>query len=504
MKSGIFKLSRTVRYFVIICLLVSQACSNANRSSSENKIAEPSGVNNLAYKWGKISLECTANDTERFNPRPTVTSRMLALIWISVFDAWSRFDETGSPLYLTSVTRRPSAEQTLRNKEVAISYAAYRSMLYYFYADSALLRKRMIEFGLDPDDISEDPASPVGIGNLAAKTVIAARSKDGSNQMGDLSAGGVPYGDYSNYIPANTADELINIARWQPKYFSDGKGGKVAPGCLTPQWGKVEPIALDSGSQFRPPAPPAIGSKKLEQEVREVVELQANLTNEQKALVEFMRDGPKSVQQAGHWLIFAQNVSVRDRHTLDEDVKLYFLVEMAAMDAFIASWDAKMFYDFARPYALVHYYLKDQDITAWGGPAVGMVKVKADEWRPYSPDTFLCPPFPSYVSGHSSVSGACAEVMRLFTGSDRFGEKVKLVPGLLTEPDNIGDTVVLEFKTFTSAANLAGRSRVLGGYHIESDNIEGLRLGRSVAHAVWEKYQKHVNGNSEMLSKLNE
>ena len=69
--------------------------------------------------------------------------------------------------------------------------------------------------------------------------------------------------------------------------------------------------------------------------------MQANLTSEQKGLVEFMRDGPKSVQQAGHWFIFAQNVSVRDKHTLDDDVKMYFLVEMVAMDAFIAAWDAK-------------------------------------------------------------------------------------------------------------------------------------------------------------------
>jgi hypothetical protein len=58
------------------------------------------------------------------------------------------------------------------------------------------------------------------------------------------------------------------------------------------------------------------------------------MTDEQRALVEFMRDGPTSVQQAGHWLIFARNVSVRDQHTLDQDVKMYFLVE-ATCDGWI-------------------------------------------------------------------------------------------------------------------------------------------------------------------------
>ena len=205
-----------------------------------------------------------------------------------------------------------------------------------------------------------------------------------------------------------------------------------------------------------------------------------------------MRDGPKSVQQAGHWFIFAQNVSVRDNHSLDDDVKMYFLIEVAAMDAFIAAWDAKMHYDFARPYTLVHDFYREQTIKAWGGPDAGVVQVKGNQWRPYSPETFLCPPFPSYVSGHSCVSGACGETLKLFTGSDVFGHQVKIVPGLLTEPEHIGDTVILKFATFTETANLAGISRVLGGYHIQSDNVAGLELGRNVAKVVWEKYKKHI------------
>ena len=475
-------------------LLIFQCCTKSGRDANQDDTTQPLGRDNMAFKWGKISLECTANDTENFKPRPTVTSRILALIWVSVFDAWSRYDEKATPLYLTSIDRRPTVEHTLRNKEIAISYAAYRTMLTYYYSDSLLLRKKMIEFGMDPDDTSEDPSTAVGIGNLAAKMVIEKRLSDGANQGGDMLDDGTAYGDYTRYVPVNSADELSDVGKWQPKYFADGKGGKFAPGCLTPHWGKVLPIALDSASQFRSPPPPKIGSKELIDEVKEVVEFQANLTDEQRALVEFMRDGPKSVQQAGHWFIFAQNVSLRDQHTLDDDVKMYFLVEVAAMDAFIAAWDTKMYYDYARPFALVHEYFRDKQIKAWGGPGVGMVQVKGSEWKPYSPDTFLCPPFPSYVSGHSCVSAACSEALRLFTGSDEFGEEVKIVPGLLTEPENIGDTVVLKFPTFSETANMAGLSRVLGGYHIRSDNAEGLTLGRNVAKAVWEKYRKHTGG----------
>ena len=270
------------------------------------------------------------------------------------------------------------------------------------------------------------------------------------------------------YEPVNSADKNVDPNRWQPKYFLDGKGGKFAPGCLTPYWDRVKPVALKSSDQFRPGPPPMIGSEQLAREVREVIEMQANLTDEQKALVEFMRDGPQSVQQAGHWLKFAQDVSRRDDHTLDQDVKMYFYNQVVAMDAFIASWDSKMYYDYARPYALVHEYYQDQVIKAWGGPGKGMIEMNGKQWRPYSPETFLCPPFPSYVSGHSTISGACAEALKIWTGSDAFGERVQLVAGALTEPGDLGDTVVLEFPTFTKTAEMAGISRVMGGYHIQA------------------------------------
>jgi hypothetical protein len=451
------------------------------------------GEENLAYKWGKIALTATANDTDRFRPRPTVTSRMLALVFTSMFDAWSRYDEKAIPLYLENVARRPSAEQTLKNKEIAISYAAYRALNEYFYSDSLMFKNFMIEQGFDPNNRSIDPASPIGIGNLAGRSVIYQRKFDGSNQFGDVPASnGKPYSDYTGYQPENTVDINKNIDRWQPKYFADGKGGKFAPSCLTPHWPKVKPLMLQSAHQHRPGPPPLYGSEQLAKEVKEVVEMGANLTDEQKALVEFMRDGPKSVQQTGHWLIFAQKVSVRDKHTLDQDVKMYFLVTAAAMDAFIAAWDAKMFYDSARPFAQVHHYYKDKTIKAWAGPGKGVIKMKGQDWIPYSPDTFVCPPFPSYVSGHSTVSGACAEALKFFTGSDEFGDEITLVAGAMTEPDNLGKKVTLKFPTFTETANMAGISRVLGGYHIQADNIEGLILGRKVAKTVWDKYLGYI------------
>ena len=484
-----------MKKILVLCLLAGLwlSCKNDSKNT-KTEIPEPTGVDNVAYKWGEMALEATALDTERFTPRPTITSRYLGLIFTTVFDAWSRYDEKAIPVYLEGVERRPANEMTLKNKEIAISYAALRTMNEYYYSDRALFEKFMKdELGLDPTDESLDPATPVGIGNLAAQAVIEARRSDGANQYGEEEGSdGEPYFNYVGYEPVNSADKNVDINRWQPKYFSDGEGGEFAPGCLTPFWDKVKPIALKSGDQFRPGPPPLVGSEQLEGEVAEVVELQANLTDEQKALVEFMRDGPKSVQQAGHWLKFAQDVSRRDNHTLDEDVKMYFYNQVVAMDAFIASWDSKMFYDYARPYALVHEYYNGKTITGWGGPGKGMIEMDGSQWRPYSPDIFLCPPFPSYTSGHSTISGGCGEALKLWTGSDEFGEEVELVAGALTHPEHLGDTVTLKFPTFAETSEMAGISRVMGGYHIQADNVAGLKLGRDVAHEVWKFYQKHT------------
>src|ERR1041384_1067725 len=107
-------------WFKLLLIVFFIRCNSAPKNGDE-----PISDNNLVYKWGKVALEATADDTERFRPRPTVTSRFLGLIWTAVFDAWSRYDDKAVPVYLKNVDRRPANEHTLKNKEAAISYAAY-------------------------------------------------------------------------------------------------------------------------------------------------------------------------------------------------------------------------------------------------------------------------------------------------------------------------------------------------------------------------------------------
>lgn len=479
------KKSSPIPWIVTFAILANTFVS-CNTESDTSITSHP---NNIAYRWAGLALTCTAIDTEVHLPRPTVTSRTLALTQTAVYDAWTRYDDQAVPVYLNNVPRVKQSGQFEVDKAIAISYAAARA-LYAYYPDS---RREIIEFmqelQLDFNNYTLDPSTPEGIGNLAARNVIESRRNDLSNQFHEE-----PYSDFTDYKPVNKYGNVVDPTHWYPKPFVDNNNDTFYVDCLTPHWHWVTPFALKSADQFRPGPPPALGSDQLNDELHEVIRLHENLSNEEKALVEFMRDGPHSVQQAGHWLIFARHISRRNKYNVDDDVKLYFLTMNAAMDAFIACWDAKMHYDFARPQALIQSLYPNDSLNGWMGEGKGWGKISGKEWRPYSPSNFLCPPFPSYPSGHSAVSGACSQVLIKFTGSDDFDLEVKLNPGAATEPENAGEAVVIRFETISETAERAGRSRVLGGYHIEIENQVGLELGRQVGDEAWDRYTRLISG----------
>jgi hypothetical protein len=54
-------------------------------------------------------------------------------------------------------------------------------------------------------------------------------------------------------------------------------------------------------------------------------------------IAEYWSDGPYTEQPPGHWALIAQFVSARDHHTLDDDVKMFFALSNAMLDASIAA-----------------------------------------------------------------------------------------------------------------------------------------------------------------------
>lgn len=452
----------------------------------------------LAYVWLDIAEEATAREVEANGARPTIIARTLAIWATAMFDAWAAYDERAVGSRLGGKLRRPKAEHTQKNKEKAISYASHRSLAFVYPESKEFLDQQMRSLGFDPHDSSLDSQWPEGVGNVAAQAVIDYRRHDGANQLGDeIGGNGVPYADYTYYQPVNPPDRIVDPDRWQPIPFTRPDGSTFTPGFLTPHWYRVKPFVLDSSAQFRPEPPPktTTDDAELRRQTELVLKYNGNLSNEQKAMVEFMRDGPRSTGQSGHWLRFAQDVSRRDKLTLDQDVKLYFVIANVASDAFISCWETKRYYDSSRPWTLVRHYYAGQTLTGWAGPKGGVRQMPAEQWHPYSPYVFVTPPFPGFTSGHATVSGACSKMLELFTGTDEYGFVERRKHCELTET-SAGEEMELDLPTWSATAEMAALSRALGGYHIPIDNDVGLRVGREIAVWSWPKYQAYFQGTA--------
>ena len=447
---------------------------------------------------------------------PPMVARALAVAHTCMYDAWAAYDRQAVGTLLGGTLRRPARERRYENKVEAVSYAAYRAAVDLFPGSKAtVFDPLMAQLALDPANGSRDATAAAGIGNLVAAEVLAFRHRDGANQLGDEPGGqaGMPYSDYTGYRPANDVMDtraaldpatVHDVDRWQPLRYVDGAGNVVAPGFVGAHWQRVRPFAMASSSELRSSSGPArSGSPEFVAQALELVDISAKLTDEQKVIAEYWADGPRSELPPGHWNLFAQQVVNRDRtgsseHDLDRAIKLFFALTNAIFDAGCCAWDNKIAFDSVRPITAIRSLFRGQTITAWAGPGRGTQAIAGENWFPYQPTSFPTPPFAEYSSGHSNFSAAGAEILRLFTGSDRFGGSVtvprggsRVEPGLAPARD-----VTLTWQTFSDAADEAGMSRRYGGIHFTQGDLDARATGRAAARKCWATAETYFDGTA--------
>jgi hypothetical protein len=409
---------------------------------------------------------------------PTVGARALAIVHTCLYDAWAAYHPSAMGTQLGSSLRaQPPRSQA--NKAEAVSFAAYRALLDLFPSQAATFSTLMTSLGYDPSDTSTDTSTPAGIGNVAAAAELDFRHRDGSNQLNG-------YADTTGYVPVNDPTHTTDPNRWQPLLVNG-----AAQRFTTPHWGLVTPFALTSGAQFRPGPPQRFPADGYRQQAVDLLAFSAGLTDTQKVIAEYWASPPAPTL----WARFAQFISQRDEHGLDDDIRMFFALTNAFADALVAVWDAKRTYDSERPVTAIHYLFTGTPVTAWGGPFQGTQTLDGGTWRPY---LLATPSFPEYVSAHSAVSAASAEVLARFTGSDVFGlshtqpaRSSGIEPGLTPASD-----VTLSWATFSQAADEAGLSRRYGGIHFEEGDLRARALGRQVAAVAWDKAQSYIEGGN--------
>lgn len=440
----------------------------------------------LVTRWNAQLLQAV-RDT---NPAPPVVARMLAVAHTCMYDAWAAYDRRADGTRFGDKLRRPERERSDQNRRAAISHAALMAAIDLFPSQRAKLEAFMRQAGFDPHDRSTVPS---WVGRTACAAVLKFRHADGSNQLGDLHEGA--YSDYTGYRARNTPDSVLNPQRWQPLRVPTAAGGFVIQRFAVPHWGFVRPFAIDvRRMRFRQPA--QYGSKAFVEQTREVLSYSAALTDVQKCVAEYWSDGPRSETPPGHWNLFAQFVAERDRHGLDEDIKMFFALNNAVMDAGIEAWWVKRVTDYVRPVTAVQYMFAGKLVEGWSAASGSTELIRGEDWRPYQAATFVTPPFAEYVSGHSTFSAAAATVLRRFTGSNVFGFSTVIEPGSSPIEPNVVPAahVELSWGTFEDAADEAGLSRRYGGIHFRDADLEGRRLGGEIGAAVWEKAERLFEG----------
>ena len=445
---------------------------------------------------------------------PTIAARALAVVHTAIYDAWAAYDPVAVGTRMGGNLRQPAAERTLDNKTKAVSFAAYATLVDLFPARQATYVQQMTELGYAVD--GSDTSTAAMVGGAAAQAVLDFRHRDGANQLGDEPGGtpGVAYSDYTGYEPVNTWDQVKDPDRWQPLCLPLPPPG--ATECtgrvqtfLTPHWDHVTPFALTKPSQFRAPGPYTyLGpdgkpSGKYVDQVDKMTQYSKQLDDFRKTTAEYWEDGPGSVTPPGHWNQFAQWVARRDANTVDEDAKLFFALNNALLDASISAWDGKCTWDSIRPISAVRWLQRGKIIQAWGGPYKGPSYIKGEDWIPYRPPNDPAPPFGEYASGHSTFSGAAAEVLTGFTGRGNFEMTVtipagssRVEPKTATHPGVPAKPITLSWTNFRYAAEQAGLSRQYGGVHFEHGDKDARAAGSSVGKNAWAKALTYFNGTA--------
>jgi hypothetical protein len=368
-----------------------------------------------------------------------VQARSGAIVQLAVFEAVNSIVGDYEP-YL-GMTALEGA-----SPDAAAATAAHAVLVALHPASNAVLTVKLLA---SLADIPDGPAKDAGIavGQEAAIAMLLLRANDGA-----ATAQSVPY------TPGT------NPGDWQP-----------APPTFTvasqPGWGQVIPFGLEAGSQFRLPPPPPLGSGKYARDYNEV-KLVGNTNAGPDIRPQDRTDVARffsvsSPVQA--WNQGARQVSAAQGRSLSENARIFALLNMAILDASIAAYDTKYFYNTWRPIMAIR-----------GAGQDGNHKTEADGgWFPL----ITTPAFPSYPSAHATLSTAARTVLERVLGKHDLAIT-------LTSPR--APSIVLNYTNWKQITDDVDDARVYGGIHFRFEQEAGSHQGREVGRYVLRNHLRPV------------
>jgi hypothetical protein len=370
------------------------------------------------------------------NTAPNVTSRVVALVSASVFDAVNGIEPRFRPLLV-----KPDAPHGASQHAAAIQ-AAYVMLLHVYPLQSGPLamQRNASLTALALTEKAQAIDAGIAWGQIVADAIWASRLTDGFTPtpppfLGVLGIVGTPGA----------------VGFWRPTPPANASGA-------TPQIATMTPWVLTRPSQFRLPPPLALNSAEYAADLNEV-KVMGTLSGSMRT--------PDQSEFALFWALntplawnrIAAQISAARGLTLSQNAHLFALLNVTLSDALIACWDSKYRYVFWRPITAIR---------------AGLTPADADpSWEPWLDSLTGTPAHPEYPSAHSSMSGAAAFLLAAAFGENTaFSVTSEVRPGTRS------------FTSFSEAIAEIVDARVFGGIHFRTSCLRANTLGRAVADYV--------------------
>lgn len=361
----------------------------------------------VARVWDEALLDAIRRDT----PAPTVHARNLFHTSAAMWDAWAAYDPQAEGYF---VHEKLPSDDVEADRDAAISYAAYRLLLYRYSRAAGLqetfdqLASTMESLCYRIDYTRTEGDDPAALGNRIAAAAIASGRSDGSLEE-------TRYVD-TDYQPVNPpmvvaspGTVMSDPNRWQPLALSQlvAQNGLPIPGNVQrfvgPHWGHVLGFALvesPEGTPIDPGPPPLLGDPETDAAYKqgavrvlrdssylsagdgETIDISPRALGDShlgtndgdgrktnpvtgkpyapervprgdfaRVLAEFWADGPESETPPGHWNTIANTVSD------DPGIELQIGGEGPEVDRL--EWDVKLYF-------ALNGAVHDAAIAAWG------------------------------------------------------------------------------------------------------------------------------------------
>lgn len=375
---------------------------------------------------------------------PPVASRMYAYSTLAYYEALRPTDPTYASLLpkLHGFTVPAVLDTNQRHDfrlSAVIAFMKVAETLVFSKDSIRTAREELVDYFSDLDQ--EVYTNSVGWGETVANTILARASKDGYK----LTRG----------MPKFSVLKETGIWQQTPPDYEEA---------IEPNWRWIQPLLLDSASQFKPVRPPAYNmnaSSQYYKEVKEVYDISQHLTDEQKLIARFWDDNPfvsehkghltyanKKMTPVGHWMGITGILSNQSKKTTLDIARVYALTAAAIFDGFISTWEEKYTSKTVRPVTVIREHM-------------------ASEWNP----VLQTPPFPEYTSGHSVISAAAASVLAAVFGNNTAFRDTTELPYLGLERS---------FSSLQAASDEVSMSRVYGGIHYRSAVMNGQKQGQQI------------------------